>query len=87
MEKRMHFHRPPSETAVESFARFLRTKRTVGAKTKTIETYTQHFHAIARHLDVAKDIGALTSGELQQMIESMRNSGLSPNSIKSYTIT
>ena len=71
----------------EAFEDFLRTKRAEGAKTKTAQTYSQHFHAISKHLNVNVDIGELSSDDLREMIISMQESGLSPNTIKSYTIT
>ena len=39
-----------TETAAETYERFLLTKHANGVKTKTIETYLQHFHAISKHL-------------------------------------
>ena len=76
-----------TEIATETFERFLLTKRSAGAKTKTTETYSQHFHAISKHLDTGRAVEEMTSDDLKQMIVSMQDSGLSPNSIKSYTIT
>ena len=76
-----------TEIATETFERFLLTKRSAGAKTKTTETYSQHFHAISKHLDTGRAVEKMTSDDLKQMIVSMQDSGLSPNSIKSYTIT
>ena len=75
------------ENATETFERFLLTKRTDGAKTKTIETYSQHFHAISKHLDTNREVAEMAAADLKEMIASMQDSGLSPNSIKSYTIT
>ena len=77
----------PRESAAEAFERFLLTKRAGGVKTKTIETYSQHFHAISKHLDTTQGIEELTADDLKSMIVSMQESGLSPNSIKSYSIT
>ena len=76
-----------SESAAECFQRFLLAKRADGAKDKTIESYSQHFHAISRHLDIQKNIEDMCSDDLRDMIISMRESGLAPNSIRSYTIT
>lgn len=76
-----------TEIATETFERFLLTKRSAGAKTKTTETYSQHFHAISKHLDTGRAVEEFTSDDLKQMVISMQDSGLSPNSIKSYTIT
>jgi len=75
------------ETAAETYERFLLTKRANGVKTKTIETYSQHFHAISKHLDISQEVAEMTAADLKEMVISMQESGLSPNSIKSYTIT
>lgn len=87
MEKKFRISMKSTEIATETFERFLLTKRSAGAKTKTTETYSQHFHAISKHLDTGRAVEEFTSDDLKQMVISMQDSGLSPNSIKSYTIT
>ena len=87
MKRKMTIIMKTTENAAETFEKFLLTKRAHGAKTKTIQTYSQHFHAISKHLDTNKAVEEMTSEDLKQMIASMIDSGLSPNSIKSYTIT
>ena len=87
MKRKMTIIMKTTETAAETFEKFLLTKRADGAKTKTTETYSQHFHAISKHLDTNRAVEEMTAEDLKQMIASMIDSGLSPNSIKSYTIT
>ena len=87
MRKKAKISMVARESADEAFSRFLLTKRANGVKTKTIDTYSQHFHAISKHLDIHQEITEWTSADLQGMIVSMQESGLSPNSIKSYSIT
>lgn len=87
MRRKSKITMTPRESAAEAFERFLLTKRAGGVKTKTIETYSQHFHAISKHLDTTQGIEELTADDLKSMIVSMQESGLSPNSIKSYSIT
>ena len=87
MRKKPTIRMKSKETAICAFDRFLLTKRADGIKTKTIATYSQHFHAISKHLDTDQEITEITSTDLKLMIVSMQNSGLSPNSIKSYSIT
>ena len=60
-----------TETAEETFARFLLIKRAEGISKKTAESYSQHFHAISKHRDVHHDIQAITNRELEMMIVSM----------------
>lgn len=76
-----------TETLAESFERFLLSKSAKGITEKTMQTYSQHFHAIGKHLDLNQETEKLSSATLCGMVESMRKSNLSPNSIKSYTIT
>lgn len=72
-------------TIEETFKDFITSRKTKGLVDKTIESYYNHFRAVARHLDINKDIADLTKSDLDSMIESMRGAGLSANSISSYT--
>lgn len=76
-----------TETLAEVFDLFILSKRAQGITDKTAATYLQHLSAISKHLDVNKDISVLNSRDLELMVQSMRNKELSPNSIRSYTIT
>ncbi len=78
---------PRENTITECFEKFISDKLSNGVVDKTIKTYRNHFQAISKHLFINKDITMLTKKDLDDMIVSMRESGLSPNSIKSYTIT
>ena len=73
------------ETVQQAFERFLLSKKAIGAKDKTLLTYSQQFGAAAKHLDVNKDIACLYKADFDEMIASMRDSELSPNSIETYT--
>ena len=87
MRKNPTIRMKSKETAAEVFELFLLTKRADGVKPRTIETYKQHFHAISKHLDINQEIAETTAADLKNMIVSMLDRGLAPNSIKSYTIT
>ena len=87
MRKKPTIRMKSKETAAEVLELFLLTKRADGVKPRTIETYKQHFHAISKHLDINQEIAEMTATDLKMMIVSMQDSGLAPNSIKSYTIT
>ncbi len=52
-----------------------------------MQSYWGQFYAVARHLDVKMDIALLQKADLDAMIISMRDAGLSSNSINSYTRT
>lgn len=72
-------------TLDETFADFLLSRRAKGLAVKTLESYSSQWKAVARHLDTGTDIAALQKADLDAMIVSMRDAGLSPNSINSYT--
>ena len=72
-------------TLDETFADFLLSRRAKGLAEKTLESYSSQWKAVARHLDTGTDIAALQKADLDNMIVSMRDAGLSPNSINSYT--
>ena len=85
--KRIRMPQISTATASDTFEDFLLTKRAKGAKTKTLETYRAHFRAIGHHLDTSLNISELDKNKYEHMISSMIKSGLSANSIRSYTIT
>lgn len=72
-------------TLDETFADFLLSRRAKGLAEKTLESYSSQWKAVARHLDTGTDIAALQKADWDAMIVSMRDAGLSPNSINSYT--
>ncbi len=74
-----------SASIEETFKDFIVSRKTKGVVDKTIDSYCNHFRAVARHLDISQDITDLTKSDLDSMIASMRGAGLSPNSISSYT--
>ena len=71
----------------ETFDDFLLMKKSMGLSDKTLITYKQHLSAIKKHLPIEKPIEELERHDLEIMISSMRDIGLSANSIQSYTRT
>ena len=74
-------------TMEETFSDFLTSRKAKGLADKTLQSYEQQFRAVARHLDVKTDIAMLQKADLDAMTVSMREAGLSSNSINSYTRT
>lgn len=74
-------------TIAETYKDFITSRKVKGLADKTIETYEYHLHAISKHLDINIDIGKLKKKDLDTMISSLRESGLSSNTINSYTRT
>ena len=76
-----------AETMAETFEDFLLMKKSMGLSEKTLATYKQHLSAIGKHLPIDKSMDLLEKTDLERMISSMRDVGLSANSIQSYTRT
>ncbi|MBP5749179.1 MAG: site-specific integrase [Firmicutes bacterium] len=85
--KRLRIIQDSNCSITSLFERFLLTKQAEGVKTKTLLTYSQHLRAMSYHLDTSLDISEMNKNKYEQMIASMVNSRLSPNSIRSYSIT
>ncbi|MBR0160938.1 MAG: site-specific integrase [Oscillospiraceae bacterium] len=76
-----------SASVEEEIKSFILAKKAKGLADKTLATYQQHFSAISKHLDLGQSIEKLNTNSLEQMVVSMRDAELAPNSIKSYTRT
>ena len=85
--KRIRMPQKSTVSTSDAFSDYLRVKHAQGTKTKTLKSYEQHFRAIGHHLDTSLNISELDKKKYEKMISSMIASGLSPNSIKSYTVT
>lgn len=72
-------------TFQDAFKEFTLDAAARGLSPKTLRTYDNHFHCISRHFNVNECLSALTRSNLNEMVVSMRKSGLSSNSISSYT--
>ena len=70
-----------SASAEEEFKRFIIAKMAKGLADKTLKTYQQHLSAISKHLDLRQSIEKLNTNNLEQMIVSMREAGLSSNGV------
>ena len=71
----------------EYFDLYLSSAAARGVKDKTLQTYRNHFRSIAKRMDVTVPMNRLNSQDLEDMILSMREEGLSASSINSYTRT
>ena len=84
MNKKITLNQGVSTTIEGLFQQFLSASTAQGLSEKTIKTYRSHLHCISKHLDISLPISQLNRTMLTEMISSMRNSGLSSNSISSY---
>ena len=73
-----------SETVAEIFDNFIMTRKAKGLSDKTISSYQSHFKSMQNHLNVDIPIDDLSKTDLENMVASMRDSGLAANSISSY---
>ena len=74
-------------TLRKAFNEFTISKRASGIKEKTISTYTNHFKAAMKYMDMDTAFSELSKSDFEQMIVSMRASELAHNSICSYVRT
>ena len=63
------------------------SKKSEGLSNKTITTYKGHLSCIGHHINIFQSLSDINRGDFEQMISSMRESGLSSNSIASYVRT
>ena len=70
-----------------AFEGFIRTKKAEGLSEATLKAYRYHFDAVAHHLDVRQDVEELKSSTVKAAIAEIAETGISPNSIRSYTAT
>lgn len=84
MKQKITMTSTESTTVEERFEQFLSASAAKGLSEKTLKTYRQHLHCISKHLDIALPLSLLSKSHTEAMICSMRNAGLSANSISSY---
>lgn len=71
----------------DAFDSFILSKRAQGITNKTVETYKGHLRCISHHLNIFQPLSNISRKEYDLMIISMKESGLSTNSIASYVRT
>lgn len=71
----------------DAFENFLLSKRAEGLSNKSITTYKGHLSCISHHLNIFQQLSNVNKSEIEEMINSMRKSNLSSNSIASYVRT
>ena len=84
MRSKIVFREHSEKTMKEVFENFIITQTARGVADITIRNYRQHLHSISKHLDIEMPFEDLTKRHLDEMILSMRASGLAHNSIATY---
>lgn len=72
------------KTFEEVFAAFITAKTAKGVSDVTIRNYHQNLHNISLHFDIKTPFDLLTKEMLDEMVVSMRKSGLAHNTIATY---
>ena len=84
MSRKQLFRQLNNQTVAEIFERFVASQTAKGVSDKTIRNYHSHLHSLQKHLDFSASLATLTKEDLDNMVISMRQSGLAHNSISSY---
>ena len=84
MSRKQLFRQSNNQTVAEIFERFVASQTAKGVSDKTIRNYHSHLHSLQKHLDFSAPLATLTKEDLDNMVISMRQSGLAHNSISSY---
>lgn len=72
-------------TFEEAFNNFLTDSAARGLADKTLRTYRTHLHCISLYFDISSPLRCVSRNKLNEMVVSMRESGLASSSIQSYT--
>lgn len=85
MRSKIKLNEQSGRTVAEVFEDFVFAQTAKGVSEVTIRNYRLHLHSISKHLDIQQPMNKLTNRQLEEMIISMRKSGLAHNSISAYT--
>lgn len=72
---------------IDTFQQFILEKRAAGVTDKTLTTYVNHFYTICKYVDEDIPLPDLTTEKMQAIIAQIAATGISPNSVRSYTAT
>lgn len=84
MAKKLTMQVQESASIEERFQQFLSASAAKGLSDKTLKTYQTHLLCISKHLNTTAPLSGFSKADAENMITSMRKSGLSANSISSY---
>ena len=84
MRSKIVFREQSEKTFSEVFENFVISQTARGISDITIRNYRQHLHSISKHFDIDAPFEEITKRQLDEMIMSMRSSGLAHNSIATY---
>lgn len=77
-------HKCSGKTFEEVYASFITAKTAKGVSDTTIRNYHQNLHNISKHIDITMPFADLSKRNVEEMVLSMRASGLAHNSVATY---
>lgn len=87
MNRRTNIIQPKTFTIIDAFGIFVNEKLAEGCSKSTVQAYSFHMNSSGHYVNLNMPIETLTTDRLKKMVLQMRQSNLSPNSIRSYTAT
>ena len=84
MRKKLNIREENGASFEEVWASFIISKTSSGVSEATIRNYHTHLKGISKHLDITMPLERLTRRELEEMVVSMRESGLAHNTVATY---
>ena len=84
MSKKITMNRTENKTFEDVFSMFIISRTAKGVTDSTIRNYHHHLHSISKHLDIKMQFDDVTKSTIDEMIVTMRASGLAHNSIATY---
>lgn len=84
MKKKIVFREQVSTTVKAQYEAFILAQTARGVSAATIKSYHSHLKGIGKHLDVEMPFEELTKRHIEQMVVSMRDSGLAHNTVATY---
>lgn len=75
------------ETFEEIYGRYVLAQTAKGVSEITLRNYKERLHNISKHFDIQKPLNEISKKDFDEMVIQMRKSGLSNNTIATYTRT
>jgi len=84
MKQKITFHEHLNTTIEEGYNSFIVSQKSRGVSEVTLRNYHSHLKGISYHLDITMPLDKLSKRHIEEMVVSMRDSGLAHNSVATY---
>lgn len=71
----------------KAFQMFVLDKQVAGLADKTLESYIYHYNTIVKHIPEDTPLAAITGASIKKVVSELVATGISKNSVRSYTAT